>query len=245
MVVAGGALAAAGQQSLSAAIPAATDGAAVLRLGFEQVLGIAPPAVAAPAAVPALGAVTAEPVVADAASLVKAADLQRAAADAADAAAKSAAKSAAEAAAAERARADAARRAEAAPAAAAAGVRMVVGRITSVFGLRWGTMHEGIDFAAPIGTPIHVPLAGTVISSGAASGFGMWVRVQHADGTITVYGHVNRSFVRVGQRVAAGDVIAEVGNRGESTGPHLHFAVQRNGVYVNPRPWLDQHGVLN
>ena len=100
-----------------------------------------------------------------------------------------------------------------------------------------------MDVAAPIGTPIHVPLAGVVISSGPASGFGMWVRVQHADGTITVYGHINRSFVRVGQHVAAGDVIAETGNRGQSTGPHLHIGVMVNGVYVNPKPWLDARGI--
>jgi len=64
------------------------------------------------------------------------------------------------------------------------------------------------------------------------------------DGTITVYGHINRSLVQVGQRVAAGQVIAETGNRGQSTGPHLHIGVMQNGVYVNPKPWLDAHGFL-
>jgi murein DD-endopeptidase MepM/ murein hydrolase activator NlpD len=71
----------------------------------------------------------------------------------------------------------------------------------------------------------------------------LWVRVQHDDGTITVYGHINRSFVKVGQKVAAGDVIAETGNRGQSTGPHLHIGVMQNGSYVNPKPWLDAHGI--
>ncbi|MBN9098983.1 MAG: M23 family metallopeptidase [Pseudonocardia sp.] len=120
---------------------------------------------------------------------------------------------------------------------------MVVGQVTSGFGGRWGTVHQGLDIAAPIGTPIHAPLAGTVISSGPASGFGLWVRLQHADGTITVYGHINRSLVTVGEKVQAGDEIAEVGNRGESTGPHLHVGVMIGGVYVDPRPWLDQHGI--
>ena len=128
-------------------------------------------------------------------------------------------------------------------AAAGGSVRVLSGPVTSGFGGRWGTVHEGMDIAAPIGTPIHVPLAGVVISSGPASGFGLWVRVQHNDGTITVYGHINRSFVQVGQRVAAGQVIAETGNRGQSTGPHLHIGVMQNGVYINPKPWLDARGI--
>lgn len=236
-VVAGGALAAAGQQALGAALPAASDGANVLRLGVEEFLGT-PAAPTAPVDVPApvdearaaVGPVTpATPVVADAAALVKAAGLQEAAQAAA---------------AADKARADAATQAAAAKAAAlAAGVEMVVGQVTSGFGGRWGTVHQGLDIAAPIGTPIHAPLAGTVISSGPASGFGLWVRLQHADGTITVYGHINRSLVTVGEKVQAGDEIAEVGNRGESTGPHLHVGVMIGGVYVDPRPWLDQHGI--
>jgi murein DD-endopeptidase MepM/ murein hydrolase activator NlpD len=56
--------------------------------------------------------------------------------------------------------------------------------------------------------------------SGPASGFGMWVRVRHDDGTVTTYGHINRSMARKGQQVGAGELIAEVGNRGRSTGPH-------------------------
>jgi murein DD-endopeptidase MepM/ murein hydrolase activator NlpD len=83
-----------------------------------------------------------------------------------------------------------------------------------------------------------------VIETGPASGFGLWVRVRHDDGTVTVYGHINRSLVREGQRVAAGEQIAEVGNRGHSTGPHLHIEViTPNGNKINPRPWLDQHAI--
>ena len=119
-----------------------------------------------------------------------------------------------------------------------------VGTFTSNFGTRWGTLHAGVDIAAPIGTPIRAPLPGTVVASGPASGFGMWVRVRHDDGTITTYGHVNRSLVRVGEQVAAGEEIAEVGNRGRSTGPHLHMEVQTpRGTTVNPRPWLDGYGI--
>ncbi|MDT7701488.1 MAG: hypothetical protein QOJ30_3813 [Pseudonocardiales bacterium] len=133
--------------------------------------------------------------------------------------------------------------AAAVPAAAKGAVQLVVGRVSSGFGIRGGTPHMGMDIAAPIGTPINVPLAGTVISSGPASGFGLWVRVQHADGTITVYGHINRSLVSVGQQVQAGQQIAEVGNRGESTGPHLHIEViTPGGTKINPQPWLDERG---
>ncbi|MGH3585780.1 MAG: M23 family metallopeptidase, partial [Pseudonocardia sp.] len=123
-------------------------------------------------------------------------------------------------------------------------VQLVAGRVTSGFGARWGSSHRGLDIAAPIGTPIRVLLAGTVVETGPASGFGQWVRVRHADGTVTVYGHINRSLVREGEEVEAGQVIAEVGNRGRSTGPHLHIEVHTSGgKKINPRPWLDQHGV--
>jgi len=123
-------------------------------------------------------------------------------------------------------------------------VQMVVGRITSGFGARWGTSHQGLDIAAPIGTPIRVPLDGTVTDSGAASGFGQWVRVRHDDGTLTVYGHISRSHVSVGESVSAGEVIAEVGNEGRSTGAHLHFeVVTPGGSKINPRPWLDERGI--
>ncbi|MBN9111271.1 MAG: M23 family metallopeptidase [Pseudonocardia sp.] len=122
-------------------------------------------------------------------------------------------------------------------------VQIVTGRVSSGFGMRGGVMHAGLDIAAPIGTPIRVPLDGVVISSGPASGFGLWVRVQHADGTITVYGHINRSMVQVGQKVTAGQQIAEVGNRGQSTGPHLHIEVQTpGGQKIDPRGWLNSHG---
>jgi murein DD-endopeptidase MepM/ murein hydrolase activator NlpD len=120
------------------------------------------------------------------------------------------------------------------------------GRVTSCYGPRWGTMHQGIDIAAPIGTPIHVPQDGVVLQAGPASGFGQAVYVQHGDGQITLYGHVNQFFVSAGQVVRAGDHIADVGNKGQSTGPHLHFEVHRGGLYasrVNPMPWLQSHGI--
>ena len=123
-------------------------------------------------------------------------------------------------------------------------VQPAQGRFTSGFGARWGTSHKGVDIANAIGTPIVSVADGTVVESGPASGFGMWVRVQLADGTINVYGHVNRSYVTEGQKVRAGEQIAEIGNRGESTGPHLHFEVWTpGGTKINPLPWLASRGI--
>ncbi|MGY1987221.1 peptidoglycan DD-metalloendopeptidase family protein [Blastococcus sp. SYSU DS0669] len=126
------------------------------------------------------------------------------------------------------------------------GAALTQGRVTSCYGARWGTMHLGVDIAAPIGTPIYTPEPGVVLQAGPASGFGLAVAIQHHDGVITVYGHVNQFFVSPGQVVSGGQQIAEVGNRGQSTGPHLHFEVHRGGLYAdrtNPVPWLAQRGI--
>jgi murein DD-endopeptidase MepM/ murein hydrolase activator NlpD len=141
----------------------------------------------------------------------------------------------------------AARAAEAARQAEARRPRAVApttGRLTSTYGSRWGTMHWGIDIANSIGTPILSAADGVVVEAGPASGFGLWVRVRHADGTITVYGHVDRTLVREGQAVKAGQRIATMGNRGQSTGPHLHFEVwTAGGAKTNPLTWLRARGV--
>ncbi|MFF5990681.1 MULTISPECIES: M23 family metallopeptidase [Prauserella] len=122
-------------------------------------------------------------------------------------------------------------------------VAPTTGVITSTYGPRWGSIHYGLDIANSIGTPIVSVLDGVVISSGPASGFGLWVRVRHDNGTITVYGHINETLVYVGQRVAAGEQIATVGNRGQSTGPHLHFEVHKDGYKIDPLVWLRANGV--
>lgn len=115
------------------------------------------------------------------------------------------------------------------------------GRCTSGYGPRPGGFHDGQDIAAPIGTPIHAAASGIVIDAGPASGYGLWVRIQHAGGVITTYGHNHRNHVQTGQHVQAGQVIAEVGNRGESTGPHLHFQIERKGSPVDPAVFYQQH----
>lgn len=118
------------------------------------------------------------------------------------------------------------------------------GRFTSGYGARWGATHEGIDVADPVGTPVLAVMDGEVISAGPANGFGQWVRVQHDDGAISVYGHVHTVDVAVGQRVTAGDQIATIGNEGESTGPHLHFEMRPEGNGpVDPVDWFAQQGI--
>ncbi len=123
-------------------------------------------------------------------------------------------------------------------------VKPTQGSFTSGFGARWGTSHNGVDIANAIGTPILSVMDGTIVEAGPASGFGLWVRVQHEDGTITVYGHVNTIDVSQGAKVKAGQQIATMGNRGQSTGPHLHFEVWTGGSQkINPVGWLAARGV--
>jgi murein DD-endopeptidase MepM/ murein hydrolase activator NlpD len=120
----------------------------------------------------------------------------------------------------------------------------VSGTLTSNYGPRWGSTHYGLDIANEIGTPIVSVTDGTVLESGPASGFGLWVRILQDDGTIGVFGHINETLVTAGQKVRAGELIATVGNRGQSTGPHLHYEVwQADGQKVDPMAWLDARGV--
>ncbi|WP_459959526.1 M23 family metallopeptidase [Nocardia sp. IFM 10818] len=122
-------------------------------------------------------------------------------------------------------------------------VRPVAGPLSSGFGMRWGAMHAGLDFADGFGAPILAATDGTVIEAGPASGFGLWVRVLQDDGTIGVYGHMQDILVQVGQQVRAGDHIATVGSRGYSTGPHLHYEVHTDAGPIDPMPWLAGRGV--
>ena len=119
-------------------------------------------------------------------------------------------------------------------------------RLSSTFGYRWGTLHAGIDLAAPMLTPEYAAMDGVVVKAGAASGFGQAVYIQHENGDVTVYGHMETILVTEGQVVQAGETIALLGNRGQSTGPHLHFEVHVGGIdgeKVDPIPWLAERGV--
>jgi len=100
--------------------------------------------------------------------------------------------------------------------------------------------HSGVDFPAPIGTPILASAGGRVIFSGYRPYYGRTVEIDHGGGLVTRYAHASRLDVQVGQVVMPGDQIALVGNTGRSTGPHLHFEILRNGRFVDPRAYLAQ-----
>ncbi|AIQ49664.1 membrane protein [Paenibacillus sp. FSL R7-0273] len=120
-------------------------------------------------------------------------------------------------------------------------------RISSGYGKRThpvtgevGKMHTGVDFAVPQGTSIHAAESGTVLVSEWWSGYGYTVIIDHGGGVWTLYGHIREGGLRVsaGDQVSRGQVIAESGSTGRSTGPHLHFEVRVDGKTVNPMPYL-------
>jgi murein DD-endopeptidase MepM/ murein hydrolase activator NlpD len=114
----------------------------------------------------------------------------------------------------------------------------VSGPITSPFGMRWGTLHPGIDIGVPIGTPIHAAGSGTVVWCGWMSGYGNLVMIDHHNGLATLYGHQSRVAVACGQDVTTGEVIGYSGCTGYCTGPHVHFEVRANGTPVDPLGYL-------
>ncbi|HVX46109.1 MAG TPA: peptidoglycan DD-metalloendopeptidase family protein, partial [Mycobacteriales bacterium] len=125
-------------------------------------------------------------------------------------------------------------------------VRPGTGYISSGYGPRWGTVHYGVDLAAPYGAPIYAAGDGVVLRTGPATGFGEAIYIQHANGDVTVYGHEETTLVSPGEHVHAGQLIARVGAEGQATGPHLHFQVNQGSEYgppINPIPWLAERGV--
>lgn len=111
-------------------------------------------------------------------------------------------------------------------------------RYTSGFGMRWGRMHKGTDFAAPHGTPIYATADGVVTHAGWLSGYGRLVKIQHEFGIETRYAHNSKLFVKKGQRVSRGQKISAMGNTGRSTGTHLHYEVRVGGKAVNPMIYI-------
>lgn len=112
------------------------------------------------------------------------------------------------------------------------------GTISSSFGQRWGKMHNGVDIAAPLGTPIHCVLSGEVIYSGWEDGYGNVIKLSNENNVVTIYGHCSKLFAKKGDYINNGQKIAEVGSTGRSTGPHLHFEVRKNGVPQDPQAYL-------
>ncbi|CAN5177308.1 peptidoglycan DD-metalloendopeptidase family protein [soil metagenome] len=115
-------------------------------------------------------------------------------------------------------------------------------RISSGFGVRvhplsgFRKMHQGMDYAAVTGTPVVAPADGVVVEARRWGGYGNWLRIRHANGLETGYGHLSRygSGIRAGQRVTQGQIVAYVGTTGASTGPHLHYEIWRGGQRINP-----------
>ena len=122
-------------------------------------------------------------------------------------------------------------------------VAPVAAPVGSAYGYRWGRLHAGLDFPAPHGTPVLAVADGTVEQAGPAGGYGKLVTIRHGDGTVTAYGHMRVVAVAPGEAVRAGQLIAEVGSEGRSTGPHLHFEVRTPEGTRDPRPWLAERGV--
>lgn len=118
------------------------------------------------------------------------------------------------------------------------------GFISSGFGYRISPftgkreMHEGIDISTREGSPIVAPAAGVVIRQGRDVSLGKMIEIDHGHGITTLYAHTSRDFVKVGQKVKRGDLIATVGSTGRATGPHLHYEVHVNGVPVNPMRYI-------
>lgn len=109
-------------------------------------------------------------------------------------------------------------------------------RLHPIFGVK--AMHEGMDFAAPVGTPILSTADGVVSFSGKYGGYGNLIEIDHGNGLVTRYAHNHANNVRVGQRVVRGQAIASIGATGITTSPHVHYEVRRDGSAVDPQPYV-------
>jgi murein DD-endopeptidase MepM/ murein hydrolase activator NlpD len=127
---------------------------------------------------------------------------------------------------------------EPAPAPSSGFIWPVSGPITSPFGMRWGTLHPGIDIGVPSGTPVHAAASGTVIWCGWMSGYGNLVMIDHHNGLVTLYGHNTSVAVSCNQEVSQGQVVSYSGCTGFCTGPHVHFEVRLHGSPVDPLGYL-------
>jgi lipoprotein NlpD len=114
----------------------------------------------------------------------------------------------------------------------------VNGTVNSGFGPRGSSFHDGIDIAAPEGTPIRAVERGEVIYADQLRGYGNIVIVRHADGLVSVYAHNETNLVRQGQNVSRGEMIARVGSTGRVSGPHLHFEIRKNNTAQDPLRFL-------
>ncbi len=131
---------------------------------------------------------------------------------------------------------------------AATWVRPCAAGVNSLYGMRWGQPHKGIDFAASYGDPLHAIGDGVVVGAGYQSeegGYGQITLIRHADGIVSAYAHQSRMVVQVGDHVRAGQLIGYVGATGHVTGPHLHFEIrtETHGGQVDPQAWFAAHDI--
>jgi murein DD-endopeptidase MepM/ murein hydrolase activator NlpD len=123
-------------------------------------------------------------------------------------------------------------------------IRPCTGIISDGFGMRMHPilhirrMHEGVDFVTDIGTPVHATGDGIISFTGLKNGYGLEVEIDHGFGFRTVYAHLSKILVKRGEKVQRGEVIAKTGTSGLSTGPHLHYEVEHDGVKVNPADYF-------
>lgn len=119
---------------------------------------------------------------------------------------------------------------------------LVAGVVSSPFGIRHGVMHDGVDLAAPSGTPVHAADSGRVLFAGRLHGYGNVIILQHSGAYVTVYGHNRRNLVVEGESVVRGQEIAELGSTGRASGPNLHFEVRYANHPQNPLAYLPEPG---
>ena len=118
------------------------------------------------------------------------------------------------------------------------------GRLSSTYGWRMSPftgkdrMHLGLDIAAPMGTPIFATADGTVVRTAVTEDYGRMLEIQHTNKLLTRYGHTSMVYVKEGQKVKKGDIIAAVGSTGRSTGPHVHYEIEINGKKVDPETYI-------
>ncbi len=116
----------------------------------------------------------------------------------------------------------------------------VSGSLNSGFGPRGSSFHDGVDIAAPEGTPVRAVEHGEVIYSDQLRGYGNMVIIRHGGEIVSVYAHNQVNLVRDGQKVARGEIIARVGSTGRVTGPHLHFEIRKNNIAQDPMLYLPE-----
>ncbi|HOF63357.1 MAG TPA: M23 family metallopeptidase [Dermatophilaceae bacterium] len=117
--------------------------------------------------------------------------------------------------------------------------------LTSGYGWRWGRIHAAQDFAVSVGTPVKSMSSGVVVAAGWMGTYGNRVEIKYWDGTVSLYAHNSALKVKVGDKVAPGQIVALSGNTGNSTGPHLHVEIRTNGnsTKIAPLPWMRAKGL--